>query len=76
MNNERRQAVRIISHLLDTLVTELNDLADAEAAAFGKRPPGFQQSVSGDQSKSAYDELSNAADKISNTAAELNNLAS
>jgi hypothetical protein len=60
--------------LLDTLVEELNSLADAERAAFERSPPGPQQSVQGDNSKDAQDQLDAAASSISNVAAELSAL--
>jgi hypothetical protein len=74
MHEARRQAVRVISHLLDSLVKELTDLADAETAAFESRPPGSQQSPSGDNSIDAQDQLNDAADKISDAPAELSRL--
>jgi hypothetical protein len=54
MNDERRQTARVIS---DTLVKEINALADEEKAAFERRSPSSQQSPAGYDSENAAESL-------------------
>jgi len=73
MNEARRQALRSITDRLDQLVKELNEVCDAEKAAYVNRPTAFQYSPTGFLSDEAMQEMSEVADAVSNAAAGLRN---
>jgi hypothetical protein len=75
MNEARRNAVRIISNVLEALIKEVNTIADEEKKAFENRPAGSQYSPSGEESEDAQTMLEEAILKISDGADALWELA-
>lgn len=69
MNNARRkQIAEIIGKLqeidIESLASEIRNLADEEQAAFDNMPESLQQSDRGQQSEAAADALSEAAEAL------------
>jgi hypothetical protein len=74
MNEERRQAARAISNILDAIVKEITNLAGAEEEVHKNRPASLHGSIQGEESIDAQNSLSEVADQISTAAADLRNL--
>ncbi len=71
MNNARRKQIAdIIGKLqeidLESLASEVRELADEEQEAFDNMPEGLQQSERGQASEAAAGALSEAADALDN----------
>ena len=74
MNAERRIKIKTLCSQIDSLVSELTSISDAEKAAFESTPAGLKYSNRGTVSDDAWREIDQLAGTISNAVAELEQL--
>jgi Arc/MetJ-type ribon-helix-helix transcriptional regulator len=74
MNAERRAKLSKVSEAIRNLITELEDVRDAEQQAYDNMPEGLQQSERGQASEQAVTDIESAISNAESAADDLENL--